>query len=49
MADNALDLNTYIYLHNSKPLGELHFPEYEPRTVEGSRIFMGLTHSKWHP
>lgn len=48
MLDNALGLSTYIYLHNSKPLGELHFPEYETRTVKDSLISMGLMHSKRH-
>lgn len=42
MLDDALDLNTYIYLHNSQPLGELRFSEDETRIVEGSLTFMDL-------
>lgn len=46
MLDNALDLNTNIYLHNSQPLGELSLPEDGTRTVEVSLESMGLAHSK---
>lgn len=42
MLDDALDLNTYIYLHNSRPLGELRFSKDETRIVEGSLTFMDL-------
>lgn len=42
MLDDALDLNTYIYLQNSRPLGELRFSKDETRIVEGSLTFMDL-------
>lgn len=42
MLDDTLDLNTYIYLHNSQPLRELCFSEDEIRIVEGSLTFIDL-------
>lgn len=42
MLDDALDLNTYIYLHNSQPLGELRFSEDETGIVQSSLTFMDL-------